>query len=62
MKVYITYEKDGYGNRQVDKIFVSEESVRLYVTNDAMVDRAKTVEELAKMQEEQFEVCEVIDY
>ena len=59
MKVYITYEKDGYGGTQVDKIFLNESAVRGYVTTPIMVDNAKTFEELAKIQEEHYEVHEV---
>jgi hypothetical protein len=59
MKVYITYEKDGYGGIQVDKVFLNESAVRGYVTTPIMVNNAKTFEELAKKQEEHYEVHEV---
>jgi hypothetical protein len=59
MKVYITYEKDGYGGMQVDKVFLNESAARKYVTTPIMVNNAKTFEALAKMQEEHYEVHEV---
>jgi len=61
MKVYITYEKDGYGGTQVDKVFLNESSARGYVTTPIMVNNSKTFEELAKKQEEHYEVHEVIE-
>ena len=61
MKVYITYEKDGYGGTQVDRVFLNESDVRLYVTTEIMANNSKTPGELAKMQEEQYEVHEVIE-
>lgn len=59
MKVYITYEKDGYGGVQVDRVFLNESAARGYVTTAIMVKNAKYFEELAKIQEEHFEVYEV---
>ena len=53
MKVYITYEKDGYGGTQVDRVFLHESDARVYVTTEIMVNNSKTPEELAKKQEKQ---------
>jgi len=60
-KVYITYEKDGYGGTQVDRVFLNESDVRLYVTTEIIANNSKTPEELAKRQEEQYEVHEIIE-
>ena len=59
MKIFITFEKDGFGGTQVDKVFLNESAVRGYVTTPIMINNAKTFEVLAKMQEEHFEVYEV---
>lgn len=59
MKIYITFEKDGFGGTQVDKVFLNESAVRGYVTTAIMVKNAKDLEELTKIQEEHFEVHEV---
>lgn len=61
MKVYITYEKDGYGGTQVDRVFLNESDVRLYVTTEIMVDNSKTPEDLAKKQEEHYEIHDVVE-
>lgn len=61
MKIYITYEKDGYGGIHVDRVFLNESDVRLYVTTEIMANNSKTPEELAKNQEKQYEVHEVIE-
>jgi hypothetical protein len=60
MKVYITYEKDGFGGAQVDRVFMNETDVRLYVTTEVMANNSRTAEELAKKQEEHYEVHEVV--
>ena len=59
MKVYITFEKDGFGGYQVDKVFLNESAARGYVTTATIINNAKTFEELAKIQEEHFEVHDV---
>jgi hypothetical protein len=61
MKVYITYEKDGYGGVQVDRVFLHESDARVYVTTEIMANTSKTPDELAKKQEEHYEVHEVIE-
>ena len=61
MKVYITYEKDSYGRVQVDRVFLHESDARVYVTTEIMANISKTPEELAKMQEEHYEVHNVIE-
>ncbi len=61
MKVFITYEKDGYGGTQVDRVFLNESDVRLYVTTEIMTNNSKTPEELEKKQEQRYEVHEVIE-
>ena len=61
MTVYITYEKDGYGGTQVDKVFLNESDVRLYVTTDTMIKLAKSKEDLIKMQENQYEKHEIVE-
>ena len=61
MEVQITYEKDGYGDTQVDRVFLHESDARLYVTTEIMANNSKTPEELAKKQERQYDVHEVIE-
>ena len=61
MIVYITYEKDGYGGTQVDKVLLNESDVRLYVTTDTMIKLAKSKEDLIKMQEKQYEKHEIVE-
>lgn len=61
MKVYITYEKDGYGGVRVDRVFLHESDARVYVTTEIMANTSKTPDELAKKQEEHYEVHEVIE-
>jgi len=60
MKVYITYNENGYGGTQVDRVFLREIDVRKYVITEVMLTNSKTPEELAKMQEDQYEEHEVI--
>lgn len=62
MIVYITYEKDGYGGSQVDRVFLNEADARLYVTTEIMANKSNSPEELAKMQEEHYEEHKVIEY
>ena len=61
MEVQITYEKDGYGDTQLDRVFLHKSDARLYVTTEIMANNSKTPEELAKKQERQYDVHEVIE-
>lgn len=62
MKVYVTYENDCFDGKQIDSVFLNESDVRKYVTTEMMLKNSKTLEELVKMQEEQYDVYEVIEH
>jgi len=61
MKVFITYEKNGYSGTQVDRVFLNESDAQLYVTTEIMANNSKTPEELSEKQKQHYEVHDVIE-
>ena len=61
MKVYLTFEKDGYGGIQVDRVFENKSDARMYVVTEFMIDKAKDLTELYKMTDKHIEEHEVIE-
>ena len=61
MKVYITFEKDGYNGIQVDRVFRNKSDAQLYVVTELMARKAKNEIELNKMTDEHIEEHEIIE-
>jgi len=64
MKVYITFEKDGYGGDRVEKVFKSKHKAQYWVIDSCLRDSLPSVKdegELLKRSLQYIEVYEVVD-
>lgn len=65
MKVYVTYEKDGYGGQQVEKVFINKHNAVSFVVESRLKDngafRDKTESELRALAENHIEEHPLIE-
>ena len=63
MKVYVTFEKDGYNGEQIEKVFISEELAQDWIIDsrfDQPLYHGKERHELKEKALDYIEECDVV--